>query len=506
MPPAPGLPPVIEVGNPVRVGGKLDTLTRRYVGPCDTWRQWLVGERQRAIIDDLLAGRGPRNRLLYSAEGGGKTVLTGMLGWLLVFMATQSGVPGSLGATAPTHSRLGTLQNALCDLGPVSGSRDQSPNSWGTFYVDAGDLVTASGHVIQFRSTKVQSGAVGSPIQGWNWGLGALMDEIQDSIHAYPDVVARLRAGEKPPIFGTATAKDSPAWRNFRDQLNGETWQIERLPYTATPFVHDGHWVFMQGECSPREWRRRGLAEDVGPERMVYTTWDRAENLRPVPTIGAKDVTARILGRYGHNFAALVGHDPGQLQDVSVILKAYEIGGRVCWFVVGEVTTKQTTAEEHAIALRTYLQEHLGVQYPGNDEPKALIKADPYGDNDGKTDRSVYLTFKQQGFAIMSAAYKKGKGNGRVPKDAAIEMVCSLLCNAKGERRLYVATDDRGNPLAPRLVEAIELSERDEAGKAETQKKNAQDLSHWPAALRYALWAIERVRDQDGIRSGGILA
>src|SRR5690606_25125431 len=114
--------------------------------------------------------------------------------------------------------------------------------------------------------------------------------------------------------------------------------------------------------------------------------------------------------------------------------------------------------------------------------------------------------WKLAGFKALSAAYNaKGEGKGRVPKEARIEMVCRLLCNAAGERRLFVACDERRQPAAPRLVAALELSERDEAGKAETQRKNKQDLSHWPAALGYALWPYERLREFQGVRASGAL-
>jgi hypothetical protein len=79
-----------------------------------------------------------------------------------------------------------------------------------------------------------------------------------------------------------------------------------------------------------------------------------------------------------------------------------------------------------------------------------------------------------------------------VPKDAGIEMVCRLLCNANGKSRLFIDVDSRGLPVAPNLVRALELSERDLEGKAETQRKGAADLSHWTAALRYALYPLER--------------
>lgn len=451
----------------------------------------------------LTAKRDKRNALLYSAEGAGKTTLMSQKAWLIVIAAAAAGIAGNLGATAPTSARLGTLIKGVTDLAPIGSTREPVPGQWGTMFVDRGDLQTITGHTIQFRSTKQQSGATGSPIQGWNWGLGALMDEIQNSIHAYSDVVARLRSGKDAPVWGTATAADSSAWRAFRDSLS-DNWSIERLSYLDTPFVHDSHWDMMKTECSEREWQRRGLALDVGPESAVYVSWQRDENLTPLPRIGAKDVTARVLAQFGPNLHMLLGHDPGAVQNCTVMLKAYDMPGHKShvWFVVDELRTTRTTTQEHASTLLDHLQQKWGIQWPQSDEPKCLLRCDPYGTTDAKTDRSVYLTFKQAGFDIRSAAYKNGKGNGRIPKEAGIEMVNRLLCNANGDRRLFVAADERNRPCAPLLVESLELSERDEAGKAETQKKSNKgpggDLSDFPAALRYALWQVERVRGVPG--------
>lgn len=473
---------------------------------------WLVGERQREIIEAYIAyverGEGHRNQLLYSAEGAGKTVLMAMLGWIAIFLATSMGIPGALGATAPTHPRLGTLIQAMRDLGPVTSGHESAPGAWGHLHIDAGDLRTPSGHVVQFRSTKPQSGATGSPIQGWNWGLGALMDEAQDTVEQgrYEDIPARFRSGERPPLVATATAKDSPPWRTWRDSLS-HNWHIRRLRYTDTPFVHDAHWEMMQAECSPREWQRRGLALDVGPERMVYTTWDRAKNLRRLPQVGAKHITAQVQARFARNVGMLIGHDPGQLQDVSTFFQFFRIPGEpepLIW-VRDEVVTPQSTTEEHIGAVLARLRDHWGI-YPGSGEEQPLVRIDPYGDNDSRTDRSVYTTWQQYGFDARSAAYDaKGRGKGRVPKEPGIEMVVRLLCNANGERRLYVDVDDRGRPVAPKLVEAFELSERDADGKAETQRKNRKDMSHYPATARYALWPTERPRGMAGIRAAGVL-
>jgi hypothetical protein len=499
------LPTVVQVRDPVRVGGRYDTVTGTFTGPCDSYRVWYVGEKQY----EILFSPESQHSLIYSAEGAGKTVTMAMWIWLQIFAAAAAGTPGSIGATAPTAKRLGTLQRAVTDLAPISSSRDPiSEGAWGTLFVDAGEIQTCSGHLIQFRSTKRQSGSIGSPVQGYTWHLGAAVDECQDQVEAMPDIVARTRGGANPPIFATATAKDSPEWRTYRDSLS-KYWTIYRISYLDAWAIHDSYWTMFKEECSEREWKRRGLALDVGPERMVYHSWERSANLIDRVPVGLHDVTGRVLRGSGRNFAALVGHDPGALQDATVVLKAYAKFNSMehIWVVVDEIHTKETTTAEHAIALRNRLQSKWGINFPirDGDEPQALLRIDPYGENDAKTDRSVYNTFKAHGFDARSAAFRKGKGNGRIPKDPGIEMVNSLLCHAHGHRRLFVLQDERGRPVAPRLVEALELSERDGDGKAETQKKNRKgpggDLSDFPAALRYALWQVERVRGQTQLRA-----
>jgi hypothetical protein len=104
------------------------------------------------------------------------------------------------------------------------------------------------------------------------------------------------------------------------------------------------------------------------------------------------------------------------------------------------------------------------------------------------------------GLKVFPAAYAKPKPNakiigsngpGQVPKDAGIAMIVSLIKNAAGERRLFLACDDLGNCVAPKLLKAIETQERDSNNEAETKRKGEGDDSHYTAALRYALWRLE---------------
>lgn len=503
-----GKPP-LRVLRREQIGGRWDCKLRRFDGPARRWRVWYLSERQAAIVlgDDQVHTR----LLLYSAEGGGKTVTGAMWAVIQVLRLAAAGVFVAGGATAPTHARLQTLVKAVCERIPTDTAKDRRPGSWATYYADEGELRFVTGHVVQFRATKRASAATGSPVQGFTWGW-SLDDELQDTVEngADPDIEARLRGAKTSRRLGTATAKDSPLWRSFRDsKLATPDWRIERIRYDENPFVWADHWDRMRRNVSAREWQRRGLAMDVGPERMVYTAWDREKNLRPVPQLGAEDVTRTELAAYGPSIGVLVGHDPGKLCDVSLVLKAYRLAGSglTHWWVVDELTTPQTTSEQHAQALLRLLRDRWNVHRvdlrgrPMDGSLVSLVRADPYGDSTEKPDRSIYTTFKQAGFDIRPAAYspaKQGAGQsptpGRIGREERIELVNTLLCNAAGERRLFVACDERRQPAAPRLVDALEMSERDEGGKAETQRKNKYDLSHWPAALGYALWAVERPR------------
>lgn len=430
-----------------------------------------------------------RHTLLFAAEGAGKTTLMGMMGWKIIIMATALGLTGCLGATAPTSARMTTLMEAMTGLAPISTREHRVAGAWGTLKSDAGEIRTCSKHMVRFRSTKRQSEASGSPLQSYNFGLGVLMDEIQDSLDAVDDALARLRSAPNAPLIGTCTAKDSSKFRNFRAGLNPEDWTISRIDYRDAFAVHDSHWAMLERNLTLREFKRRCLALDVGPEKMVYHPWERDLNVSQVPLIGATDVTEQILSQYGPNNRILVGHDPGNAVDVSVLLKAYQLHGerRHRWWVVGEVTTVRDTTEAHIIALKQKLHE-FGCN-PDSDYGQPHIRIDP------TAEKSIYTQFRAARLSIRPAHYKpKSNLPATIPKESRIDVVCRLLCNARGERWLMVGTDDRGKPVAEKTVESIELSERDAAYEAEKGRKGDTDITHWTTALGYALWPIERPR------------
>jgi hypothetical protein len=511
----PGAPPL----RPIRVhrmGGILDTVERRFVGDTLDPVVWYTGERQAELLLDVWFEREKeRTRtLLLSAEGFGKTTL--MMQGHVLFLLTliRAGEPGDMGCTAPTDDRLSTCRKTLGKLVPIGEPRDQHEGDWAVYFADERELRWASGHVTQFRQTRKQSSATGSPIQGYTWKRSD-DDEVQDSWEggADADIEMRLRGSETSYRWATATAKDSSKYREVRDAKRASPdWREVRFPYTDATFIWPSHWERAKRNMSPREWARRGEARDVGPERMTYTTWDRAKNLRRIPELGATDISAEVLAQGSAVFHLLAGHDPGNLFDVSIFLRPYRLAGveRRVWWVVGELTTEETTTEQHVAEFLATIRPRWScndLDWRGRateNGRRVLVRADPYsdsGNDEQRPDRSVYTTFRKHGISIVPAAVRSVSSSSRIeskawriPRQARIEMVCSLLLNSDGERRLFIDLDEQGRPVAPRLVEALEQSQRDGDGKAETQRKDKLDLSHWPAALGYALWSYERPR------------
>ncbi len=495
-----------------RWGGVVDTKAAHpYIcGPSRAPREWLCSEDQEEII--LHPDAAPRGSLVVGSEGSGKTTALAM--WHHRRWVENLGEFREGGQTAPTLNRLGLVRHEIDKLWRANWCRYVSRDDFEGYEL-------CDGSRIRFRHTHQQSSAQGSPVQGFNWSWAG-RDEMQDQVDVHEDIEARGRAAKHGGLYykqlGTATAKDNPDWRTLRDMLeagadaSGKKLWLRRMLYGRhSPFIAPEYWDGLKSKMSAREYDRRVNAKDVGPELATYPDWSRETNLIAVPDLGWTDVTAVELRGSGANYQLLVGHDPGTLVDVSLFIKAYVPNSKQAaygrglfkpwWVVVGELNTEQSTTEVHIKRLLETVRERwmLNLLTPmGRANPNGeqmLVRADPAGTTDNRTDKSVYTQFANAGIRIKPAAYNsENDGHGKVPKDPGIEVVNTLICDAAGLRRLYVARLADGSPAAPKLVAALEASERDMAGKAETQRKGPADVSHWPAALRYALWAIERPR------------
>ena len=519
--------PRLRIVREYDVGGIVDTAPGGGLRPylCGKGANPAIWYTSEAIEPLIRHGKNaPRWTMLQGGEGVGKS--TALAQWVYFRFLQHLGHPErQIGIVAPDWPRMGRMLEAIARLWRADWmeSRRLKPTDR--------DKVIAfrGGPSVMFVGAHEQSEAKGSPIQGFNW-VACAPDELQDCHDKWADMLARLRAAPdgRGLVMASCTAKDATAWRTFKDAAAAnDNWQVRTIPGVESPFVHPDHWASMKnGGVTLREWLRRVMAVDVGPEAQVYHCFRRKlddgtpANLRPVP-LGAQDCTAEVLAASRPQsdprpIGLLLGHDPGKRQHVTEFLKAYRFPEdvrrgdmRPRWFVVDEVTTPDATVHEHAQTVLRRAQSRWRCNLKSSstgawspDCPQVLVRIDPHSraeksDHPGPDVKTIWLSM---GMLAKAAAYKPGTADpGIIPKDSRINMVNTLLCatgQAPGSevRRLFIACDDSGNAAAPKLLAAFESMERDAGGEAETERKDANDLSHWPCALGYALWMPERAR------------
>jgi hypothetical protein len=483
-----GKPPLVVLRE-TPLGGMVDTSANppQFCGPSRDPLIWYCSEDQEPLI--LHSAELPLGLLVYGSEGAGKTVCLAM--WHFVRVLEHLGEGREGGQTAPTEPRLEMVRAEMFAL--------YRP-TWYRYRASEGVLRFADGSRVRLVSTHRQSEAQGSRVQGFSWSWCG-RDECQDQVEAHEDIESRGRAAANGNYrqLATATAKDNPRWRTFRDGLlTSGLWVKRTLLIARSPFVHPSFIEAKKRTLSLREFKRRMEAQDMGPERATYPGWERTLSLKPYPRVGARDVTRVVLSRKTgiRAHTLLSGHDPGSLKRATVFLRAFQMPGDAdpAWWVVGEVYTEGLSCEAHGLEVLKYARQRWGVNLrPTPDADAMHMRCDPYGKSEKKPDRDVFRIMARLGIDIKAAQYSKsGEGTGQIKRESRIEMVNRLLCDASGRRRLFIDCDDRGQPCAPKLVEGLEASERDELGRPEVERKDSSDLSDCPAALGYALWPFEK--------------
>lgn len=503
----PGLPRM-RVVEESEHGGVLNTRTGKIVRISSSPVVWYCSQDQYDLImhGDLLAV----GILAYGSEGAGKTEV--LPRWHYMRWLENLGENREGGQTAPTKRRLKMFEDAFFRV---------FPSDWIKKYRrSAGQITLVDGTRIQLIQTHQQSRAGGSPIQGYNWSWCG-SDEFQDSFERSDDIDARGRSA-RDGIYKqlrTCTAKDTNAWREFKQVLltrkaandNAPLWEQRKLLGPRSPFVAATHWLTLAAKLSPREYNRRvEPLEDLPPELAVYYGFSRDGvtpvkadpktkrpghpgrlsnliRLNPQSPSPQLDVTSAVLAGYpsylyrGRSLGLLVAHDPGNIFNTSVVLKLLIIQrGRELvptWVVVGELQTKQTTQRQHAKILVEYLRRNFYVRHPTIDGPLPLCFIDPHGRGANQTDyQSTYIAFQEEGIDCFNPATD---ASGRINRKPRVEMVNRLLGGTQAMPlipRLLVAvasTDTmvtldetcsvvdwrpvrRGETLAPKLVEAFE--------------------------------------------------
>lgn len=486
------------------IGGMFDVVTRTWTGESRDPIVWYCGEKQFDILHDAVHGAEKTRTLLYAAEGAGKTVMLAQFAWWIAIVTSMAGQSGLVGCTAPTYKRLIALSTEMRNMGPVDTHDEPKRLAWGRFYTDyertGPRIVNRFGVGFHLVSTKQQSAATGSSLQSFTY-LHAVSDELQDSTHADTDIEARLRGSKTSRRLSSATAKDNGVWRSFRDEKRkSPDWVIKRIRFDQTPFVWIDHWDRLKRNSTPREWRRRGLAEDVASELATYPDFTRERNLRQIPLTG-RDVAAEVFSIYqsykrpGGVFRLLAAHDPGELVNTTVFLRPYLMPARhIHWFAVGELVTRQTTQDQHASQLLEYVRDVFEINFehdrmdPELSLERLLVITDPHSRGDKTPDKDEYQSFRRHGFDIFPAVLE-----GNILRRTRIGTLNRLILNAEELSRFSIALDDDGEPTCPTLLASIEDQEREEGtGKAERVKKGEKDNTHASVATGYGVYPFER--------------
>ncbi len=495
-------------------GGMLDTKRGCLVPAKSNPIDWFCSVDQETVV--LHSDDGPLGQLVKGSEGSGKS--SAISQWIYFRWLELLGEDREIGCAAPTEKRIKMVQDEVFRAWP---------KAWWKYRSSTKLLKLADGTRVQFVSTTQTSAKGGSPVQGYNWSAAA-QDELQDQVAVFDDIGSRGRASRdgRYKQIGSCTAKEDPGFRslcarilNALDGDGNHLWAQRTMLIANSPFIAADFLQQKRSITSEREFRRRYLAEDLPPEQQVYFCWSRGTpadpvtrqpadlgNLRPIP-LGARKVTSIALraklgtAPVGQGVAALLaGHDPGTAKSGTVFLDAFEIAGTpgIVWFVRGEIYGQHQTTEQSALAIIAKART-LGSNHRPDTE-QVHVRAQPVGQSEDKPDADLYKIFKRLGLDVRAAQYRKdGKATGVIKKDTRIDMINRLLCDANGVRRLFVECDDRRIPVAPKLVESLEMAERDHEGRAETDKKNVHDTSDMPSALGYALWPFEK-ESSTGVR------
>jgi hypothetical protein len=413
----------------------------------------------------------------------------------------SQGLPLEAGATAPTVERLEPL---------IQGLVQSMPKDWYTYSAHKKLFSFAWGFRLRLVAAKPYSAAVGNPIQGWDWCCSA-SEEQQNAITAENDIEARGRRAPDGVYrrFVNATIPETEEWEHFLEEKQSmpDLWHLAKLRGPDNAFTHPDYWVKLQRTMGVRTYAR--LVEgryDLPSDDARFPSFTEEYNTGPVPRVGARDVTQSIVGE-----AALLGHDPGASVAVSYVIKVYQVreGEETFdrYYVVDEIVSDRRTEAQHIRAVTEQLQKYHNMQWGDIDSPQVFGRCDPYGDSDNKTDITVYTQWRAAGYRMEPAAYSKKNPSrpGRVPREEAYEMLDTLFCDTAGRRRLVIATNELGKSCAPKLLHACKRLKRMTKAQENAHKGKPSDLTHYPAALKYALWLLEKPRALSGVRTGGIV-
>lgn len=456
-------------------GGRYDRIAREYVGPPERIVEVSCHAGQVPLL--TFDEPGVARVLALGAPGGGKT-------FAIIRRALLNGLslPNSIGGlVAPTGDRRQILWRDFIELVEPLGWIDDVSFT-------RKEIILANGAVVQVLAAKKSSNQYGSPLQGrsWHWACVDESQNVDDESQLEIDTRGR-RAGTKYVVFETATNAQVPSFRVRLEQYKASpVHRILRYSGQENPWVEPEYWERLRKLMSDRDYREKILAEDVPPELLIYPRFSFKETLRPLPNL--PDITQRVTNeRYGEPFKYIVAQDFGVLVTASIVLRCFGgPKGERLWWAVDEITSYQgVTADLHARKL-------LG-RYSVED---FLVVADPHF-NSKDADKSDYNLFRREGLKIVPAA------TGKISKKHRIAMLNTLLEDASGVRRFFIACDNNRNPECKKLAESFMTLQYNEAGEPEKDKKDYRDRTHWSVAAGYGVFPWERILGGQEVRALG---
>jgi hypothetical protein len=455
-------------------GGRYDSLLEQYV-ECDDLEQTEISCHRGQL--DLLEHEkdGIMRVMALGGPGAGKT--TAIVRRALINCLERPNTTGGMvGATG--DRKLILWEEFLGIVEPLGWVKEIRAKD--------GAILLKNGCKVEVLSAYRPSRQAGSPIQGrsWNWCCVDEGQSIPDYAHKDIDERGR-RVGTKYKVYESCTNMAIPAFQLRKERYKEDrSKDVIRFNPFDNPWVEDEYWERFKKEYGEREFKARILAEDVPPERLVYSGFSHQYSLGPRPNW--TDVTARLISqKFGvHGKRYVVGQDFGIVMNASIFLKAFRDpkSKEVRWWVVREISHTGDTLS-------------LANRICGEYDPSELcVIADPHI-NSKDADKSDYHIFRRSGLYIRPATQSPP-----IKVKHRVSMLNALFEDANGDRALYVECNRQRKSYAPKLVNALMTMEIGEDGALEADRKDINDRSHWPSALAYGLFPFERIRGRDTLK------
>lgn len=461
-------------------GGVYDSLNDEIVSPLceEDLVEVSIHEGQVPLLSAI--GGDIRRIMGLGSPGGGKTV-----GIIKVAQVLCVAMPNSIGGVvAPTQDRLRICWKKFLEF--------VEPLGWITkdgIRLGDREIHLKNGTKVEFRSAKKQSAATGSPIAGhdWHWAVEDEQQHIDDE--ALREVDARGRVNPRYQVFSSATNESLHQFqmRVQEYEANAEK-SVIRFSGPQNCWTSLEHWEALKRNWSADDYDRIVNCKDIPREGRVYPQFQYKESTAQLPDAGS-DFTSKITEKHFRQpFQYVVGCDPGVICHASVIMKCFGNSYDHRWFILDEVTTRDSGTEWHTRDLRKWFEDR------NVELDTVLVLGDPAVNKEA--DRSDFLALRNGGFIHA----RPSNGGQEIPRRHRFAMVNALLRDANMKRHLFLVASPAGPPKASKTAESLGHLMYTANGDPDMKHKTAANIAHWSDAAGYGLFPFEKMRGNASVR------